>query len=651
MIGATSSSAGVSLKTPDNYIPTALASGVNNLISAFKTATAELNVPLGSQYSNFNVSDAAAHLQLHRLHKKFQVVNNDSSQTRKTNTIRKVVDYDNDGITQFNPNTADVDIKHLLYNARLELHEAIRSHYHPGPDGVCLPSGESYVTASGDVSAFRKLSKADYWTCTPANFDNFARTVYNHTGLKHAARKHFATYESKRHTVAPGVYEYRKFDNNAMWLALEDYKPHKRRFLIFKAKLRCVVTFVDVCRMTTVPKDNEDDRVIICSNFCNMIEQLKIHSAIWSLVEDQYSIKLEDSQILHQALLADDTYSTIDFSNASNSVYYAVVKWFLEGTRLWKDIVASREATVELPDGSYHGFTMLSPMGNGYTFAVMTLLILSIARQLDSCSYVFGDDLMISSDVAHTCVSVLDYIGFKVNTKKTFLSGSFKESCGGFISGGTYLTSFDIHYNFTDLDAVITVNKVGIIAYSYPTKFTHLWRALHSDLLELFPPHMQRGYNFKPNHAELKLRLDIERIQRKRRNANTLTPLNTLTEATYDDIFPSLPPLGEGVFNHPRLLRKLQNNDSRVKRCLARLGKPHNNDSVNFTLCFEAENEIHRYKPSQPNRKGDPWIPVHNAPLLLGLCWINDGKSGPVKFKQTYIRSVWRRLPVHGGRE
>lgn len=292
---------------------------------------------------------------------------------------------------------------------------------------------------------------------------------------------------------------------------------------------------------------------------------------------------------------------------------------------------------------------MLSPMGNGYTFSVMTLLITAIARELDSFAHVFGDDLIVSSDVVDTCVSVLSTIGFKTNSKKTFTEGNFRESCGGFTCEDKYITSYDFHCNDTDMDAVVTVNKVGIIANSYPTKFTPLWQQLHNDLIGVVPVHLLRAYFFKKDHAEHTIELDKLRVQAARRRPNSLTWSNRLYEDLSDTFSdPALPALSEGVFLSPNRVRRLQSKDEKVQKAISRLGRSHNNDPLSYTLVKSQQNRVYTRpgigKNGKPCRL--PWIPIDNAPPLLGWCWLDEGKSGPVKLRDTYEVSTWQKLPT-----
>jgi len=79
-----------------------------------------------------------------------------------------------------------------------------------------------------------------------------------------------------------------------------------------------------------------------------------------------------------------------------------------------------------------------SSMGNGYTFELETLIFYALS--LSVCEYlhlgtskvsVFGDDILVPSRAAPLLLDVLSFSGFVPNWKKTFISGHFRESCGG----------------------------------------------------------------------------------------------------------------------------------------------------------------------------------------------------------------------------
>jgi hypothetical protein len=78
-----------------------------------------------------------------------------------------------------------------------------------------------------------------------------------------------------------------------------------------------------------------------------------------------------------------------------------------------------------------------SSMGNGYTFELETITFAAIAMSvchdcvLGRDVHVFGDDIIVPSRHATEVCELLSLLGFSLNVKKTFLEGSFRESCGG----------------------------------------------------------------------------------------------------------------------------------------------------------------------------------------------------------------------------
>jgi hypothetical protein len=93
-----------------------------------------------------------------------------------------------------------------------------------------------------------------------------------------------------------------------------------------------------------------------------------------------------------------------------------------------------------------------SSMGNGFTFELETAIFLclilavrnlrAIREPLEALVkpgadiWVYGDDIIIPTDWAADVVSALTYCGFETNGRKSFVTGSFRESCGGDFFGG-----------------------------------------------------------------------------------------------------------------------------------------------------------------------------------------------------------------------
>jgi hypothetical protein len=84
-------------------------------------------------------------------------------------------------------------------------------------------------------------------------------------------------------------------------------------------------------------------------------------------------------------------------------------------------------------------------MGNGFTFELESLIFASLAFAAgagdDGRTFtVFGDDIIVQTDVAAEVLALLRYCGFETNDRKTFVKGPFRESCGGDYFNGVLVT-------------------------------------------------------------------------------------------------------------------------------------------------------------------------------------------------------------------
>lgn len=78
---------------------------------------------------------------------------------------------------------------------------------------------------------------------------------------------------------------------------------------------------------------------------------------------------------------------------------------------------------------------MFSSMGNGYTFELETLIFAALAHacggKVGQDTFVYGDDILVPTEISADVLALLRYSGFTPNQKKTFTTGHFRESCGG----------------------------------------------------------------------------------------------------------------------------------------------------------------------------------------------------------------------------
>jgi hypothetical protein len=125
--------------------------------------------------------------------------------------------------------------------------------------------------------------------------------------------------------------------------------------------------------------------------------------------------------------------ATIDLSKASDTLSLEVVKQQLPDP--WFDLLDLFRSKTTTIDGAVVPLNKFSSMGNGFTFELETLifraLVLSIVPIEDQhLTSVFGDDIICPQEYASEVIDALTYLGFSVNTKKSFLAGNFFESCG-----------------------------------------------------------------------------------------------------------------------------------------------------------------------------------------------------------------------------
>jgi len=195
-------------------------------------------------------------------------------------------------------------------------------------------------------------------------------------------------------------------------------------------------------RFTTVPKDANKDRGICIEPSLNVYYQLGVGGAIRRRLAN-VGIDLDHGQAVHRRIACGasryGTFATIDLSNASDTVSYNLVKAVMP-TR-WFDVIDVLRSPMTLVKGKWVKLEKFSSMGNGYTFELETLIFAALAQACaDSVGveispmtglWVYGDDIIVPTNVADTLLACLRYFGFTPNPRKTFVSGRFRESCGG----------------------------------------------------------------------------------------------------------------------------------------------------------------------------------------------------------------------------
>lgn len=213
-------------------------------------------------------------------------------------------------------------------------------------------------------------------------------------------------------------------------------------------------------RFTTVPKDATKDRGICIEPLGNLWVQLGIGRHLKRRlanvglkvgktspsdcpIQRLRSRPVQDGQTFHRDTARDGSlhgkWATIDLSNASDTVSFELVRWVLPPD--WFELLCAARSPMTLIEGQWHHLEKFSSMGNGFTFELETLvfsvvLAAGLGLTVGADLFVYGDDILLPSEKGRDAIAILQSIGMTPNVGKTFLSGPFRESCGGdFFSG------------------------------------------------------------------------------------------------------------------------------------------------------------------------------------------------------------------------
>lgn len=223
-------------------------------------------------------------------------------------------------------------------------------------------------------------------------------------------------------------------------------------------------------RLAFVPKDASTLRSIAVEPSLNVCLQLGVHGYLLQRLKG-VGVDLR-SQERNQRLAkcgaagwqSADPLATLDLSAASDSMSRELVRRLLPTT--WYEFLdALRSKYFRWKGGEPIEYQKWSSMGNGYTFALESLIFWALARAcltMTNCEQevaVYGDDIIIPRSAALLMIEILKYTGFSINRDKTFVTGPFRESCGSDFFGSQQVTPVYIrnrsHLRPTDIYRVV----------------------------------------------------------------------------------------------------------------------------------------------------------------------------------------------------
>lgn len=274
-------------------------------------------------------------------------------------------------------------------------------------------------------------------------------------------------------------------------------------------------------RFSVAPKDATKHRCIAAEPSVNIFYQLALGGRVRSALK-RVGIDLDGGQATHVSLAYHASVMgdlvTLDLKNASDTLAYSLVKlllptdWFQLFCELrspftrMKSEEASRVSGRALDGKKPRWFKLekFSSMGNGFTFELETLIFWAIASHASKVAcdelglpqdrvWVYGDDIICTSRVSDSVIAALRFFGFTLNDQKSFVSGPFRESCGGDFWHGRPVRPFNLKASLDEPHQLIAAaNQVRSVAHDLFKgslgAFAGTWCALQDHL----PSHIRR---------------------------------------------------------------------------------------------------------------------------------------------------------------
>lgn len=248
---------------------------------------------------------------------------------------------------------------------------------------------------------------------------------------------------------------------------------------------------IEGSRLTTVPKNEDTERTIAIEPSGNMCLQLAagmyLEGALRRIGLDIRNQQQKNIAMAKRGSEKGDV-ATLDLKSASDMISIDLVRALMPSS--WFDLLMKlRSPVITVPSDGKAGdvgvqveLNMISTMGNGFTFPLMTLILVALIYGYrctrggpslfidwsDTC--VFGDDIIIPSHEYRGFVDVLTKAGLIVNTDKSYSEGAFRESCGGDFLNGVDITPFYVKSLTYETDIYVAINQV--LVWSQREKIT-----------------------------------------------------------------------------------------------------------------------------------------------------------------------------------
>jgi hypothetical protein len=397
---------------------------------------------LPSDQRSFSSSrKVAASMQIDNLLKKYVPGFSCSSEqeSRGTLTFLETI-HRLDGFLGFIPNTSWDEV--FLGEVRKYLFEF----WHP----VSYQHGQYRCSLVSDISDLFPYLRPGPGSSIMANGEDFFTKLF--------ASPLSATSESL-------TYWYRRYcQADDMWASAE---------MIRQASHGACDTVVEGSRFNCVPKNTLTGRGICTEPNINMMFQLGLgrvlEKRLASLGIDIKNQPIKNQRLARKASIIGHL-ATIDMKDASDSISITLLQQILPRGML--DLLMKfRSPRMRIAGLGYLDLPMVSTMGNGFTFPLMTLVFLSfvialyrlngIEPVINENLAVFGDDIICDVRVVEQFYKLAPQLGFIVNVDKSFTNGPFRESCGADYHHGVNVRSCYINSLETQNEVYVAINGLN----------------------------------------------------------------------------------------------------------------------------------------------------------------------------------------------
>jgi hypothetical protein len=227
-------------------------------------------------------------------------------------------------------------------------------------------------------------------------------------------------------------------------------------------------------RVILVPKTQKTPRIIAADQTVNQFVQQGLHLSLLNRVKKdrvlRSSIDWTDQERQRKLALQgsiDGSVATLDLSEASDRVSVSLVASMLQHHRTLRDAVFACRTTKANFSGRTIFLEKFAPMGSAlcFPFETMAFTVIVVESVLRAWGLpvtrrnvhraiarvsLYGDDIIVPTETAIAVIEGLETFGLKVNARKSFWTGEFRESCGGDYFRGVDVTPVYLRYSLLD---------------------------------------------------------------------------------------------------------------------------------------------------------------------------------------------------------